>query len=281
MATPTTLTQVHKEVLILILLTLAIVKPPLTRGGGPVVPQQADGWSVAGGSTPRPPSKAGDLSKFGKINRVWVGKKDTTKRDSTLIRVNSRSNMFMMIGRDSGAMSDNWLEPGRVSVGLGVGGTPNLHCNTLQLLPRSRPIEEENEVNGDSADHSGDEGSGGVPPAMSEAEANKKIAEDVDEFFSVRNIRESERYFTKLPSEHHHRLVAKMVSKAVESKEADGKLVADAFARAAEKNLCSISAFEKGFLPVDELLDDIAIDSPKAFQIMATMIKGAGLGDDE
>ena len=116
---------------------------------------------------------------------------------------------------------------------------------------------------------------------MSEAEANKKIAEDVDEFFSVRSIHESERYFTKLPEEYHHRLVSKLISKAVESKESDGKLVADAFARAVEKNLCSISAFEEGFLPVDELLDDIAIDCPKAFQIMAMMIKGAGLGDDE
>ena len=72
-----------------------------------------------------------------------------------------------------------------------------------------------------------------------------------------------------------------MVSKAIESKESDGKLVADVFARAAKKNLCSISTFEEGFLPVDELLEDIAVDCPKAFQIMATMIKGAGLGDDE
>ena len=116
---------------------------------------------------------------------------------------------------------------------------------------------------------------------MSEAEANKKVAEDVDKFFSVRNIHESERYFTKLPSEHHHRLVAEMVSKAVELKEADGKLVADAFARAIEKNLCSISSFEEGFLSVAELLGDIAINSPKAFQIMATMMKGAGLDRDE
>ena len=116
---------------------------------------------------------------------------------------------------------------------------------------------------------------------MSEAEANKKIAEDIKEFFSVRNIDESEEYFSKLPSEHHHRLVDKIVSKAIESKEADGKLVADAFARAVEKNLCSISAFEEGFLPVAELLDDIAIDAPKAFQIMATMMKGAGLDKDE
>jgi len=248
------------------------------------------------GSTPRPPTKAGDLSNFGKINKsgpvvmnpssVWAGKKDVAKRDSTLTRVNSSSNMFMMLGRDGEAVPETVSRQGRpssrrTSVDLGVGGIPEFQRKKLQLLPRSKPVEEENKVNGGSADHSEDERGDEVTPAMSEAEADKKIAEDIKEFFSVRNIGESEDYFTKLPSEHHHRLVDKMVSKAIESKEADGRLVADAFARAAEKGLCSIFAFEKGFLPVAELLDDIAIDAPKAFHIMATMMKGAGLDKDE
>jgi len=264
------------------------------RGGGPTGEQQADGWSVAGGSTPRPPPKAGDLSNFGKINKsgpvvmgpssVWAGKKDGAKRDSTLTRVNSSSNMFMMLGRDAEAMPETGSKPSRpssrrTSVDL---GTPEPQRRKLQLLPRSKPVEEENKINGGSSDHSEDEGGDDVPQAMSVAEANKKIAEDIKEFFSVvRSIDESEHYFTNLPSEHHHLLVDKMVSKAIESKEADGKLVADAFARAVEKNLCSISAFEEGFLPVAELLDDIAIDAPKAFQIMAIMMKGAGLDKDE
>ena len=119
----------------------------------------------------------------------------------------------------------------------------------------------------------GDDG----PLVMSEVEANKQIAEDIKEFFSSHDIDESEYYFTKLPMEHRHRLVGKMVSRAIESKEADGRLVADAFARAAEKKLCSISTFEEGLLPVAELLDEIVIDAPKAFQIMATVMKGAGL----
>ena len=52
---------------------------------------------------------------------------------------------------------------------------------------------------------------------------------------------------------------------AIKSKESDGKLVANMFVRVAENNLCSISAFEEGFPPVAELLEDIAIDCPKAF----------------
>ncbi|KAF9784685.1 armadillo-type protein [Thelephora terrestris] len=263
------------------------------RGRGPARGQQATGWSFAGGSTPRPPTKAGDLSSFGKIDRsgpvvmgpstVWAGKKDTAKRDATLTRVNSSSNMFSMLGRDAEAIPETGLNPSRSSsrrTSVGFGAAEPQRRN-LQLLPRSKPLEEENKANGGSSDHSEDEGGDEILQAMSEDEADKKIAEDIKEFFTVRNIDESEDYFTKLPPEHHHRLVDKIISKAIESKEADGKLVADAFARAAEKKLCSASAFEEGFLPIAEMLDDIAIDAPKAFQIMATMMKGAGLDEEK
>jgi translation initiation factor 4G len=197
--------------------------------------------------------------------------------------------MFMMLGRDGEAMPETSSKPSRpssrrTSVDLGtgpIGAAEQPQRRKLQLLPRSKPVEEENKVNGGSEDHSEDEGGDEVIHAMSEVEGNKKIAEDIKEFFAVRNIDESEDYFTKLSPEHHHRLVTEMVSKAVELKEADGKLVADAFARATEKKLCSISAFEEGFLPVAEVLDDLAIDAPKAFQIMAAMMKGAGLDKDE
>ena len=160
---------------------------------------------------------------------VWAGKKDAAKRDSTLNRVNSSSNMFMM---------------------LGSGDAPEPQRKKLKAPPRLKP-------------------------------SRGNIVGDVGELFSVRNIDESEDYFNNLPSKYHHLLVDKMVFKAIESREADGKLVADVFARAAEKDLCSISAFEEGFLPIAKLLDDIAIDSPKAFQIMAIMMKGAGLDKDE
>ena len=115
---------------------------------------------------------------------------------------------------------------------------------------------------------------------MTEDEANEKIAEDVEEIFSVRTIDELEQYFNKLPCEHHHRLVGKLISEAIESKEANWKLVADVFARAVEKKLCSISAFEEGFLPAAEFLDAIAISTPKALQTMAILMKGAGLDKD-
>lgn len=110
---------------------------------------------------------------------------------------------------------------------------------------------------------------------------NEGISKDIRELFSIRNVNKSEAYFIKLPSDLHYRLVREMVSKAIGSTEDDGKLVADAFARAVKKRLCSATDFEKGFLPVAERLDNVVVGSPKALRIMATMVKGAGLDKDE
>ena len=114
---------------------------------------------------------------------------------------------------------------------------------------------------------------------MSEEVAKTRIAEDVKEFFAVRSLSEAEVYFTNIPAAHHHHLVDTLVTKAVESKEADAKLVADFFEQTVTKGTCSAEAFEAGLLPVAEIIDDIAIDAPKAFQLFAMMIKGAGLDE--
>jgi len=112
---------------------------------------------------------------------------------------------------------------------------------------------------------------------MSVADAKKKIDEDLKEFFAVRNLDEAEVYFTGLPAQFHVILIDKLVTKAVESKEADAKLVGNFFSRAVSKKLCTPAAFEEGFMPTAETIDIIAIDAPKAFQLFATMLKGAEL----
>ena len=192
----------------------------------------------------------------------------------------------MMLGRGAEAMDEThskpiWPSDGMTGVGLGAGGTPEPQHRRAKLLSRQEPVEAERGVNGSPADHPTDKGGDGAPPAMSEAEAYKKIAKDAEEFFVICDVDESEKYFVKLPPGHRHRLVEEMVSMAVASGEANGKLVAGAFARAVEKNVCPISTFEEGFLPVAELLDYIVVDNPKAIQIMATVMKGAGLDKDE
>ncbi|KZP02568.1 hypothetical protein FIBSPDRAFT_1055788 [Athelia psychrophila] len=42
----------------------------------------------------------------------------------------------------------------------------------------------------------------------------------------------------------------------------------------------TINSFEEGFMPIAELLDDIAIDAPNALDLMAVMVKGASLSED-
>ena len=132
----------------------------------------------------------------------------------------------------------------------------------LVLQPWFKPVEDAEAApsNVESKDNSSVDV---ASPEMTDEDAKKKIAEDSEEFFSVRNLDEAEVYFRALPSQYHHNLVDKLVSTAVESKEADAQLVADFFSRAASKELCSPAAFEEGFARV------------KAFQLFVMMMKGA------
>lgn len=253
----------------------------------------ADGWAVAGGSGPaRPPSKAGDLSNFGKINKatpmtfgpssVFAGKKDPKGRAESLTRSNSSSNMFSMLNSeaaaDAGPAKMSRPPSRKTSVDLSQSGIVEPpQRKKLQLLPRSKPTEEEvAPVSASPSEEDEVEETG-----MSEADAKKKIDEDSKEFFSVRNLEEAEEYFTHLTDEHRFRLVDKLVLSAIESKEADAQLVGNLLSRAVSKGLCEMATLEDGFMPAAELLGDIAIDAPKAFNLMAIMMKGAGLDKDD
>ncbi|KAJ4483536.1 hypothetical protein J3R30DRAFT_1795633 [Lentinula aciculospora] len=266
-----------------------------SRRGGDRNDHQAgnDGWIVSG-SAPRPPAKVGDLSKFGQISKgapmtfgpssVFAGKKET-KRES-LSRTNSSANMFHMLQNVEAAevATKTSRPPSRKpSVDLGPGGAPEPapQRKRLNLLPRSKPVDQDSapqqEFDSDSDSEIIDE----PEQEMSKDEAKKKISEDTKEFFGVRSLDEAEVYFEKLPSFYHHDLIYKLVNLAIESKEADARLVGDFFKRAASKKLCSPSAFEEGFLGVAEFLDDIAIDAPKATDLLAIMIKGADLSEEQ
>jgi translation initiation factor 4G len=71
--------------------------------------------------------------------------------------------------------------------------------------------------------------------------------------------------------------------KSVEKKLPDVKLpvVGDLFIRVREKDLCSPAVFEEGFDALVELLDDLAVDIPKAWHYFAILVKGSGLDQDE
>ncbi|KAG6880510.1 hypothetical protein C0993_006144, partial [Termitomyces sp. T159_Od127] len=110
--------------------------------------------------------------------------------------------------------------------------------------------------------------------------AVKKIEEDMKEFFAVRNLDEAEVCLASLPAAHHFRLVDKFTARAIEAKEAEAQLVAELFVRAVEKELVAPEAFEAGFLPIAEVIDDVAIDAPKAFVYFAKVVKSAGLDEE-
>ncbi|OJT05463.1 hypothetical protein TRAPUB_1054 [Trametes pubescens] len=222
-----------------------------------------------------------------------VSQKDKTKsRESTLSRQGSTDMFSMLSAKVNPEIAAEVMSaksscpPSRKgSVDLGPGGAPEAtpQRKRLQLLPRSVPVDSKSESTPASSaagsDDEGAESTGG--PSMSVEEANTRIAEDLKEFFSIRDLNEADVYFTKLPAEHRHLLVNKLVTRAIESKEADAQLVADLLDRAHSKNLVSPASFEEGFNPVAEIIDDIAIDAPKALNLFAIMMKGAHLHEDE
>lgn len=118
-------------------------------------------------------------------------------------------------------------------------------------------------------------------PSLSKEAAIAKIAEYIKEFFTIRLLDKAESYFGQLPAEHHFRLLKKLTWIAIRSKVTDALLVADLFTRARTKNLCSPACFEDGFRSVAELLDDIAVDAPNAYDIFSVLIKSTGLDKDE
>ncbi|KAI0302331.1 hypothetical protein B0F90DRAFT_1627403 [Multifurca ochricompacta] len=315
-AAPTTIAQVHENAAkekaaqekdSLLRQNASMSRGGSRRGGNRDAAEapHPDGWSVAGPGPPRVQPKAGDLSNFGKINKatpmtfgpgsVFAGKKgDLKNRDSPMSRTASSSNMFSML-----QSSDVVVEPPtskssrppsrKSSVDFGSSGAsePAPQRRKLQLLPRTKPVGEESKVSTPAVSEAGsdDEAAGEasipVPMAMSEAEAVAKIGEDVKEFFSVRLLDEAESYFSSLPTEHRCRLVDTLVMKSIEMKEPDVKLVSDLFVRVREKDLCSLAVFEEGFNTLAELLDDLAVDIPKAWPYFIILLKGSGLEQDE
>ena len=225
--------------------------------------------SRRGGNRAQP--KAGDLSQFGKINKVapmsfaptsvFNNKKgDPKTRDSPMSRTATSSNMFSML-----QSSDATVEP----------PTPNKSVGETSRVS-TRAVSEAG-----SYDEAAGEGGTPAPAAISEGEAKSKIDEDVKEFFGIRMLDEAESYFSSLPTEHRHRLVDTLVMKSIEMKDPDVELVGDLFVRVREKDLCSPAVFEEGFNGLAELLDDLVVDIPKAWSYFAIMLKGSGLDQDE
>ncbi|KZV61936.1 hypothetical protein PENSPDRAFT_658526 [Peniophora sp. CONT] len=304
---PTTLSQLHDQVAADNTVHMNRLNPT-QRGGlrgdnrneGPVI--GPDRWAIAG-SAPRASPKAGDLSNLGKINKqrpmtfgpsgVFAkGKKDGpagSVREGSVSRTASVSrNMFDMLSGtntpEPPVATKSSRPPSRKpSVDPSQAGASDapMQRRKLNLLPRSKLVEQaaKPEEEGDEEGEVGEVEQ--VGPSMSVEEAKRKIDEDIKELFSLHSLEEAESYFTSLPAECRWQLVDKMCNKGIDSKASEAQLVTDLLARAHEKSLVDIDAFEKGLEPLAEFIDDIAIDVPKAFDIFAGWMYVTGIADDE
>ena len=250
----------------------------------------ADGWTTP--TTRPPPTKAGDLSKFGKIDRSAglqfgpssVFSKRGDKRESASVtRVSSSSNMFAMLN-SSEATPDavsvgsrtaaSTRPPSRkASIDMSTGTASPIdgpQRRRLILQPRSIPMSGEGSVRQD-------------PPstaAISAPErAKEKITEDVKEFFMLKDLNEGECYFESLPPDFRNELIETLFHKAIDAKEWEIQLVIGLFGRAAEKGLATESQFEKGFEGDMEFLEDISVDVPQVYMTVAKLMRAAKLSE--
>ncbi|PBK82776.1 hypothetical protein ARMGADRAFT_1067997 [Armillaria gallica] len=195
---------------------------------------------------------------FGPQSSIYAGKKN--KRESVQRSNSSSQDMFSMLNNDSTAEATPKDAPTR---NQSSGRKTHRRLQSLRE-PSDEEVTAEPEL-----------------VKMSDKDAKKKIEEDIKEFIAVRILDEADVYFTQLPAKHHPLLVDKLISYAVELTEADAQLVAELFSRASTKSLCTLANFENGFAAVLEFLDDIAIDAPVAFKLMATMMKGPAFDDEQ
>ncbi|KAG0708599.1 ARM repeat-containing protein [Suillus ampliporus] len=276
----------------------------MSRGGDRSQGHGPDGWAVAGGFVPQAPPKSGDLSQFGKITKgapmimrpssVFAGSKNDSTRE---LRSRTNSNMLSMLSQNPEFIPETSTKPSRplsqtpgVDLGDASAPEPAIQRRKLQLLPRDTPTKPCRPLSQKPSMDLGYDAmlrrrkllllrfnpTARALTAMSEADAKKKIDEDLRELFAVRRLEQADVYFTCLPREHRVRVVDKLVASALESKEADAKLVGDFFAQVTSNGQCSLEVFEEGFMPTAEFLDDIVIDAPMAFNYMAIMLRGAG-----
>ncbi|KAF8342638.1 uncharacterized protein EI90DRAFT_3149753 [Cantharellus anzutake] len=255
-----------------------------------------NGWSVAGNNAmPRPPpTKAGDLSKFGTFSkapppttfgpsRAFSKKEVKGGETPVLSRQTSSANMFSALNSDGATevpqTSSSSRAPSRKpSVDLGAGGLPEPPVRKkLNLQPRTVPQEsEETAVEGQGAQDKSDTGRAS-PVGMTEAQADARIEEDVKEFWTLRNVGEAQHYFEALPVVHRSRLVLKFASTALEKKEVDVVLTAELFSKVSDAGLCSGEVFEAGLASTVEMVDELSIDIPKAYSFVARLLKGSKL----
>ena len=115
-------------------------------------------------------------------------------------------------------------------------------------------------------------------PSMSESQAKARIEEDVKELFQIHSLPEGIAYFETLPGEYRYLLVDKLISK-IDAKEFDVAFIEKLFARVVDAGVCDEETFERGFASTVAFLDDISVDVPTAYAVIARFLLAAKLSN--
>ncbi|CDR98941.1 hypothetical protein [Sporisorium scitamineum] len=259
---------------------------PISRGGskrGQARGDGPDGWSTVGGVAPPPrPSKAGDLSHFGKIERgssgrplsfgpsTMLGRKNQGKgsEDGSQppTRTSSQTNMFSLLNQaGEGDAAPSEEQPQRPK---------------LNLQPRTKPLPGADKDGEDDGEGDAEEESFKATE-MSDEEAKRKIANDIKEFLEIKDVNEGVEAFNALPASRQSQFVEAIVGSAIEKKKDDVANVAALFAKLSEDGHLDEEAAFKGFEPHMEFLDDAAIDIPAIYSFVADLLVSAKLSQEK
>jgi translation initiation factor 4G len=147
----------------------------------------------------------------------------------------------------------------------------------LQLLPRSVGVPVASSVDSNEDFPLGVTMEEPEPlPSISESQVKVRVEEDVKELFQIHDLTEGIRYFETLPGEYRHLLVDKVISK-IDAKESDVSFIEQLFTRVVDAGMCNEETFERGFAPTTMVLDDISVDVPTAYVVIARLLLAAKL----
>lgn len=298
-AAPSTLAQVHEAAAkeasekTLASKPIPILKASSRRGqnrSDTSSQKEGDAWPTSAGGLGRSLNKTSGASLTSTLSSLGdVSKSPTTAKSPTV------ASMFHPMARPPSEPGSNRMtrmpsEPGKSRSRRGGDANRQMNRRTsvdfvqldaaveagntgrkrLQLLPRSvattsGPTEENTTDIPPLAATVED------PPSMTEAQARAKIDEDIKEFMQIHDINEATGYFESLPATYRHLLVDRFASK-MDAKETEVALIAELFSRISTSGLCTTQIFEQGFTPTVEALDDISLDVPAAYNVMAKLL---------
>lgn len=255
--------------------------------GGAIGP---DGWQTMGSAPPPRPARAGDLAAFGKIERggsgrplslgpgpnsVFAKKQQKSSEDGSKppSRTNSSANMFEMLNQAES--SEQAATAG--AAGAAAGGDEPQRPK-LNLAPRTKPMPAEGGEDKEDGEAEEEQEEAADAAQMSDADAKRKIGEDVKEFLEIRNVDEGALAMESLPTSHRAAFVGKLVSTALDKKVDLVRVVGELLAKIRSSQLMDDAALEEGFtLAGIADLDDMSIDVPQVCNLMAILLVDSGL----